>query len=338
MTPGIANEVVAAEEDSYGETALVPTKPSSLAAVGEDAGELSRRDILLPRLQIIQGVGTLSRKFKPGDIVLSKEVCIAHEGEELTLIVLSLNKFFQERFAKFDINGPRPRRFDTEQDALDAGLKPEWGKDSEPPTAEPVADIVVLIKKPAEIDSPVFAVSLNNEPWATAIWTVQRTSYSRVAKRIFTAKAIELSAQGLLAGLWMLKTRETSVNGNLIKAPVLKLVGRNDADTVNKLLAYKEIEIFLKQDGAECTTGLAAIRPQSHIKNISKEPTTKDEKPKFVDYIIPLLGIIGILGVGYGIWNNWREIVALSIANILYLLVLSLPLWASWLLLKVFKK
>jgi hypothetical protein len=178
-------------------------------------------------LQIIQSVGPLSRLFKAGDIVLSKEVCLAHEGSELVLIVLSVDKYFQERFAKFDMNGPRPALFATEKEVLEAGLKTEWGADGEPPTAEPVADIKMLIQKPESLENPVFAIQLGNKFWCAAVWTVQRTSYSRAAKRIFSARTIELSAQGLLSGLWTLSTRETTIKGNLVKAPVLSLVGRN---------------------------------------------------------------------------------------------------------------
>jgi hypothetical protein len=238
-TPETANQenVEADLFGADGSEAVVVHANTAIAAIGEVSGEISRKDILLPRLQIIQSVGPLSRQFKPGDIVLSKEVCAAHEGEELMLVVLSVDKFFQERFAKFDLNGPRPLRFASEQAALDAGLVTEWSADGKPPTAEPIADIKILIKEPETAKSPVFSVEVDKSKWAPAIWTVQRTSYSRVAKRIFSARAIELAAKGLLSGLWSLRTRETAINGNLIKAPVLTLVGRNSDEVVAEIKA-----------------------------------------------------------------------------------------------------
>lgn len=230
----------AAEQELAGGEEVAVRASTALAAVGEVSGEINRRDIMLPRMQFIQSVGPLSRQFKPGDIVLSKEVCVAHKDEPLTLIVLSMKKYFQERFDKFEMNGPRPLRFETEAEVLAAKLVLDWDspKKGDKPTAEPLADIVVLIQKPATNDSPMFSIDVGGKKWSTALWTTQRTSYTRAAKRIFTARAVELSgAGGLLSGLWTLMSHEATINGNLVFVPALTLVGRNDAGVIAEIMA-----------------------------------------------------------------------------------------------------
>jgi len=223
--------------DLAGGEEVVVRQSTAMAAVGEVQGELSRSDIMLPRLQFIQSVGPLSREFTPGDIVLSKEVRIAPRDQNITLVVLSMKKYFQERFDKFDLNGPRPLRFDTEADVLKAGLVLDWDfpKKGCRPTAEPLADIVVLIKKPEGVNSPVFSIEVGGNLWSAALWTTQRSSYTRAAKRIFTARAVELSKGGLLSGVWTLMSHEATINGNLVFVPALTLVGRNDEATIAEI-------------------------------------------------------------------------------------------------------
>jgi hypothetical protein len=228
-----------AAADLMGGEEVVVRQSTAMAAVGEVQGELSRSDIMLPRMQFIQSVGPMSREFDPGDIVLSKEICIAKKDQPLTVVVLSVKKYFQERFEKFDLNGPRPLRFDTEAEVLKAGLVLEWDfpKKGCRPTAEPLADIVVMIQKPEGNDSPVFSLTIGGKLWSAAVWTTQRTSYSRAAKRIFTARAVELSAGGLLSGVWTLSSHEASINSNLVFVPSLALVGRNDDATMAEIKA-----------------------------------------------------------------------------------------------------
>jgi hypothetical protein len=225
--------------DLAGGEEVVVRQSTAMAAVGEVQGELSRSDIMLPRLQFIQSVGPLSREFTPGDIVLSKEVRIAQKDQNITLVVLSVKKYFQERFDKFELNGPRPLRFETEDEVRKAGLVLDWDfpKKGDRPTAEPLADVVVMIKKPEGNESPVFSIPIGGKLWSAALWTTQRTSYTRAAKRIFTARAVELSAGGLLSGVWSLMSHEATINGNLVFVPALTLIGRNDAATIAEITA-----------------------------------------------------------------------------------------------------
>lgn len=206
------------------ETGVVKVERSSLAVIGAVTGEFNSKDIIIPKLQVIQGVGPLARLFKPGDIILAKELKLASQGQELDVTVLSITKYFRERLP-YDANGPLPRNFATEQEVRDAGFRLEWTTDSKPPTAEPVVDIDLIVKQPKELDATWFPLAFADARWALARWTVVRMAYKSVAMPIFTAKAINLAATGLESGRWVLRTKETVVKNNPFSLPVMSLVG-----------------------------------------------------------------------------------------------------------------
>ena len=111
------------------------------------------------------------------------------------------------------------------------GQKPN----SIPPTAVPIADADVLIEKPEDLETPVFSLTLPTAPgklFALARWTLAKTAYWDAARKVFTARAMELSKVGLLGGVWSLFTKSKTVNNNIISAPVLNLTGRNDEATI----------------------------------------------------------------------------------------------------------
>lgn len=243
---GEAKTDAVAEADMFGDGAEGESKAltlSAMPALGEVTGEIRRNDIAMPRLNIVQAVGPISKTagLKFGDIVLNKEIVIAHKDETVQLVVLSVRKYFQERFPKYIADGPRPQIFDTEREVLDAGLTLDWkkaavkGEDDKPPTAEPIADIDMIIKKPANVNSPIFCITLDGDAWTPARWTVQRTAYSRAAKAVFTERATSLAECGLLFGTWTLSAIETRVKGNEIAAPKMCLVGRNSETLVGEI-------------------------------------------------------------------------------------------------------
>jgi len=218
-------DVVNAGEIPQGEEAsLVTQSPAPVAKLGEVSGEINKSDYAIPLLQIVQNVGPLSRipGMKPGDLVLAKEVILAHDSEPWEFVALSVTKHFQERL-KYDPNGPRPMRFATEQEVKEANLTLAWinngpGQKDTPPTAEPVAVITMLVKQPEGNVSPVFSIDIDNANWAMCQWIVQRTLY-KVARRLFTARATELAEGGLLSGLWQVVVRDAPGAMSLRRRP-----------------------------------------------------------------------------------------------------------------------
>ena len=229
--PEVLNEI--SGDPPEGE-ALARVEAGSLARAGEVLGEVKASDIVMPYLHLVQSIGDLSRKFKFGQWVIGKETLIADVGEAMSLVVVTIKKYYNERFSKYDANGPRPRVFQTEAEVFAENLRLEW-KDDVAPTAEPVADIICLIKFNGKADPVHFPLEVAGDKWAAVCWSCRRTAYTRAAKTVFSARSLELRDCGLLGGVWSLSSREATINGNVVAAPVLNLIGRNDADKIAQI-------------------------------------------------------------------------------------------------------
>jgi len=225
---------VAVMDDVEGRTDVVRAADiSSQMAIGQVSGDLEKRDILIPRLSIVQRVGDLSAVFDGGDLVLNKETVIGAVDTDIFLTVLSIAKSYEERLP-FDPNGPRPRKFDTLAEVKAAGLSVDYkpGTDA-PPTAREVANILVMLEKPKDLVSSAFPLEYKGKQYAVALWTCRSTAYTRAAKRVFSAAAIELKNHGLLAGRWKLRTENEKLGGNWVFVPMLRLLdGYNDEEFI----------------------------------------------------------------------------------------------------------
>jgi len=185
---------------------------------------LEKNDIILPRLNLIQRVGDLSVLFPLGSWVLNREIPLTKAPEEALTITVLQNpvKYYQESLA-YNPEGPRPRVFNSLEELREAGLTLDWGANNARPTAESVAETVVLIKKPDSVDDNLaFSQTIEGiGHCALAKWTLMRTAYTRAAKRIFTAIALELGERPIRHMGWTLQGVPAKVNGYNIFVPKL---------------------------------------------------------------------------------------------------------------------
>jgi len=79
-----------------GEESSVPALLAKPLAFGVVEGELETSDIKLPRLELVHGVGELSKAFNPGDIIYNSGIKLASKGEPIYMSVLAIRKFFRE--------------------------------------------------------------------------------------------------------------------------------------------------------------------------------------------------------------------------------------------------
>jgi len=227
----VADEEALAEVN--GSELPVPAGTNVVLSLGEVSGDIDRRDLILPRLNIVQGVGPMSELFDSGDIVLNGETLIVPKETPVQLTVLSIKKSFEEWLA-YDPDGPRPRLFETVESLQEADLWTDWRNNERPPARE-IATAMLLINKPEELESVSFSTKVGEKDCAVAVWTIRGSAYARAAKKIFSAASLELARTGLLSGLWELSTKKESVNGNPIAVPVLMLKGRNSEETVKSI-------------------------------------------------------------------------------------------------------
>ena len=228
--PPVADEAVLA--DMEGDNLPVQASTMSLA-LGNVTGSVDSRDLIIPKLNIVQGVGPLSEVHTGGDLVLNKETVLAPVNESVNLTVLSIKKTYEERLP-YDANGPRPEVYETIEEVVKQGHWIEWRNKVAPPVRE-VATVLVLIEKPEGTDSLGFSHEILGKEYALAIWILRGTGYARGAKKIFSANSIELAQSGLLSGAWALSSERTRVNGNYVFAPVLRITGKNTPEMVEAI-------------------------------------------------------------------------------------------------------
>jgi len=227
-----------------GETAVATAPGQSLMNIGQVSGDVDSRDLVIPRLEIVQKVGPLStvESLDFGDLVLNKSITLAGihtekgPNTEIFITVLSIVKSYEE-VTPYDPSGqgPRARTFNTAAEVDAAGLWTDWRNDQKPPARE-VANMLVLVEQPEELDSPSFHLEAGEKRYAIASWTVRSGAYNRAAKKVFSASQIELAETGLPSGVWSLHTERYTTGGNVISVPFMQLVGKHDMEVLEPLL------------------------------------------------------------------------------------------------------
>lgn len=204
-------------------TGIASTPPS----MGVVVGDIDSSDINMPRLNIVQGVGSLSELFSPGQVVMNQEIVLSNGTTPIELTVLAARKQFVENLA-YDAES-RPRVFDTLDEVHAAGGSINWIGNMRP-SFVPVLHVNVLIKAPQGVEGS-FPIHCNGEDYALAVWTLRGVAYGKAGKSILTAAKFGLQ-DGLYHGRWTLSTKREKFGRNSVFVPVLRNTGRHDADFV----------------------------------------------------------------------------------------------------------
>jgi hypothetical protein len=205
------------------------------------------KDIILPRLNLTQNIGKMKDSFDPGSFVLGQQVVLFLPG------VINAKTGNLERApsapAGVTILGFRPTRYcekiaggvqglivNTEDEVRAAGGTldyKEWElkKGSGMKRFEPLADAVVVVERPANIqdDDTVFVYEVDGKKYALALWAMRGTSYTAAAKRVFfTARAVGCLRKGYPTYNFAVTTREeTYPGGNKAWVPVCVPVAKS---------------------------------------------------------------------------------------------------------------
>lgn len=196
-------------------------------------------DVILPRLNIVQGTGELKDSFPQGAVVFGQSLVI------FTPSIVNAKTASVEKAgsppAIITVLGFRPTRFlekvkggiggmivDTEEQVTLAGGTLNYREWEAKQTSgmkrfEPLADAVVVIERPQEVadDDTVFCYPCDGKKYALALWGLKGTSYTQAAKGVFfTARAVGCLRGGYPTYSYALSTRTQSKNGNTWYVPV----------------------------------------------------------------------------------------------------------------------
>lgn len=161
------------------EVALTKSEPTTTLQ-----GDWNISDINIPRVNLVQKMSPTSEDFKLGTFLFDKTIPVTTEQtERAEIVVLTLKKYYEEDKAYGD--GELPARFDTEQQAKDAGYFHKWDKtaDQDALRYSERADAVLLLPVPLEHAH----YEHDGVGYVKGLLTLKGTSYKSCAKILATA-------------------------------------------------------------------------------------------------------------------------------------------------------
>lgn len=216
--------------------------PATTSADGFITGDFlpGFKDIILPRLNIVQGTGELKDSFSQGALVFGQNLEIFRmpiidkaTGNPKVAgtppVNLTIIGFRPTRFVEKVAGGGRGLLVNTEAEVRSAGGTLDYNEwrlkaDSGMKRFETLAEAFVVIKRPEHIadDNTVFTFEVGGSKYALALWSMKGSSYTQCAKKVFfTARKMGcLSKGGYPSWSYSLSTRTDSFAGNTYYVPV----------------------------------------------------------------------------------------------------------------------
>jgi hypothetical protein len=161
------------------EVALTKSEPTSTLQ-----GDWNISDINIPRVNLVQKMSPTAEDFKLGTFLFDKTIPVTNEqAERADVTVLTLKKYYEEDKAYGD--GDLPVRFDSEQQAINAGYAHKWDKtaDQDALRYSERADAVLLLPVPLEHAH----YEHDGVGYVKGLLTLKGTSYKSCAKILATA-------------------------------------------------------------------------------------------------------------------------------------------------------
>lgn len=210
-------------------------------------------DIILPRLNIVQGVGQLKDSFPQGAVVFNQSVVLFIppvinkgtgnvEKPGTPPVNVTVIGFRPTRYAEKIVGGGRGLICDSEEQVRANGGTldyREWTlkKASGMKRFEVLADALVAIERPAICtdDDTVFVYPVGDKKYALALWGLKGSAYTEAAKRVFfTARATGCLRTGYPTYNYNLSTRLKSFDGgNSAWIPVCLPAQKNSPEFIN---------------------------------------------------------------------------------------------------------
>lgn len=247
-----------------------PPPPAKRSAPYLDDENVGFEDIIMPRINIVQGVGKLSTLWTPGQIVFNKDCVVFDPGcaekklpngdilqafrpatEPVEITVVGFQK---DRFAEKVEGGIGGATVKTEEEVARLGGTLDWNEHQEKlkqkiPSKlfQTLATALVFIRKPSYVKDEkniVFPYECEGARYALALWSMKGTAYTHGTKVIRTAgKLGHLRAQNgrTFYRKWNyklsteLKPFVTEKGENFVRVPAL-VVGTENTAAFLKLI------------------------------------------------------------------------------------------------------
>lgn len=219
--------------------AVAPVPPTQAVSTPFNDEAIDIRDIVIPRLTLVQRTGDLSAIFRPGDIVISEQgsdnkfpISMPHEADAakeaarkpIELVVFG---FMPKRYVERVEGGVGGDMANTVQEVVQRGGTTEYNehKATGKPWYQTLATAVCLVRQPEWVNEPEsFPLEFGEARFALALWSMKGAAYTKGAKIIYTARSkYGHLKDGYLFGSWLLDTDPNHKAGDfIIVAPKLQ--------------------------------------------------------------------------------------------------------------------
>jgi hypothetical protein len=197
-------------------------------------------EVILPRINIVQGIGELNKSFPMGAVVFGQATVLFVpplvnqktgnlERAGTPAAVITVLGFRPTRFVEKVVGGGRGAIVNTEAEVRAQGGTLDYKEWQLKQAAgmkrfEPLAEAVVVVEKPENVkdDETVFIYDVAGKKYALGLWAMKGTSYTSAAKRVFfTARAIgALRKGGYPTWSYNLTTRLETYGANACWIPI----------------------------------------------------------------------------------------------------------------------
>lgn len=189
--------------ESHSDVMLATTANSTVVALNEaERYDDGSRDIIIPKLGLVNNVGDLWKKFprNAGDFVFEKRLVL---GSSVEVIALSLRKFYVEckrdgQFLKYG-DGIMPKIFTSASEANRNGYAIDFDSLS-PNKVEEAGEILFLVAGPADDAASSFYIEVDGKSFAPSLMSFRRGGFREAWKLVNTVKVRADSRKGDLFG------------------------------------------------------------------------------------------------------------------------------------------
>jgi hypothetical protein len=217
--PAATETIPAAEAvQDNGNTAVALREPTPPPAPFRGDEEVDMKEVILPRINIVQKVGELSDRFTPGEIVLNSDLVLP---KPLRILVLG---FAPKAFVEKVEGGGRGQIFHSEAEVVAAGGTLDWNeaKSTKKPLYQKLDKVLLLLECPAGIDPLHFPYEREGKNYAIISWNLKGSGYTYGAKIFKTARKLGVLRNGYRMAWWSLETEKKVNEGNTYYVPKLK--------------------------------------------------------------------------------------------------------------------
>jgi hypothetical protein len=232
--PEAAKESLRDKEEVSTSLATIDQNQGQVVSINGVRGEISMKDIKLPRINLVQKVGGLGDIFAPGSIVFEKQIVLSNGKQPVNLTPLQIHKQYQKKitWGAGDSN-EQAEVYNSAKEVREAGGSLEYGDEN---YFQEIAHIQFAVQLPEHVEGDealdLFPYKFNDALYTMAMWTVASSSYTALAKPIFSAAAAGPLRNGLEQGSFNVTSELRKNAMNSWHAPKATFAGKHTPEAV----------------------------------------------------------------------------------------------------------